>query len=514
MKLKDDVDRMAHLGYPIYLLTMLGIWKLLDVVAVLFTKFPLVKEWAYAGFFFSMSGAAISHIVVGDPFNEIAPLLLLLTLTVISWYFRPDSRKLVSTRQNRMDINKGLLSVFLVVVFACGIADGQVKGDRTYQRSDAQAQKIVRDVLKVSPIIDGHSDLFAWYFGCSYKKLPKCPQTIEDYPIDKITKGQTDIPRWRKGGVGGVQMNVFGADAISPAVLSEFANQLEKTYSKDVKVVTTAADMRKAMRAGKIAWLPMMEGSERLAGDISQLDGLYKLNLRCMTFTYVTGPFSDASDDEPRNNGITDAGRALVKKMNELGIVIDMSHISAKAMSDILDVTKAPVIFSHSNARAVDDVERNAPDEILRRLKTNKGLIMIDMVAEHTTTRFGKWAIDGDEVYFSTKKTFPEDKALLKKVMAEWEEKNPMPVVTVADVADHFDHVKKLIGVDYIGISGDYDGMDYPIPGLEDVSSFPNLLIELARRGWTEKELKKITGQNFLRVFENIEKSSKNFKKR
>jgi membrane dipeptidase len=396
-------------------------------------------------------------------------------------------------------------ALFFLAALSTSVA-GQT--NRTYRRTEAEAQKIIRKVLQVSPIIDGHSDLFAWYFGCSYKKLPKCPQGIEDYPLDKITKGQTDIPRWRKGGVGGAVMNVFGPDSFDPSGLSAFADHLERTYAGDLRVVTTAAEMREAMRSGKIAWLPMMEGSERLAGDISQLDELYRLKLRCMTFTYVTGPFADASDDEPRNNGITNAGKAMVKKMNELGIIIDMSHISAKAMSDILDITKAPVIFSHSNARAIADVERNVPDDILRRLKINKGLIMIDMVAEHTTTRFGKWMAEGDAVYFSTKKKFPDDKPLLKKVMTEWEEKNPMPVVTLSDVADHFDHVKELIGVDNIGISGDYDGMDYPISGLEDVSRFPDLLTELARRGWTEKELRKITGENFLRVFRDVEKVS------
>lgn len=397
-------------------------------------------------------------------------------------------------------------ALFFLAVLSVSAA-GQTK--RTYRRTEAEAQKTVRKVLQVSPIIDGHSDLFAWYFGCSYKKLPKCPQGIEDYPLDKITRGQTDIPRWRKGGVGGAQMNVFGPDAFNAPVLSAFADYLERTYAGDLKVVTTAAEMREAMRSGKIAWLPMMEGSERLAGDISQLDELYRLKLRCMTFTYVTGPFADASDDEPRNNGITNAGKAMVRKMNELGIIIDMSHISAKAMSDILDITKAPVIFSHSNARAIADVERNVPDAILRRLKVNKGLIMIDMVAEHTTTGFGKWMADGDAVYFTTKKQFPDDKALLKRTMTEWEAKNPMPMVSVSDVADHFDHVRKLIGIDHIGISGDYDGMDYPIPGLEDVSRFPDLLVELARRGWTEKELRKITGENFLRVFADVENKAK-----
>lgn len=410
-----------------------------------------------------------------------------------------------------MRLNRPLL---FLLIFALFYGSAVTQNGQTYRRSDAEAQKIVRKVITSSPIIDGHSDLFAWYFGCVYKKLPKCPQDIADYPLDKLTKGQTDIPRWRTGGVGGVLMNVFGADAFSPSVLSSFADRLEKKYPADLKVVTTAGEMREAMRAGKIAMLPMMEGSERLAGDISQLDALYKLNLRCMTFTYVTGPFADASDDQPRNNGITASGKELVKKMNELGIIIDMSHISAKAMSDILDTTKAPVIFSHSNARSLANVERNVPDDILRRIRSNKGLIMVDMVAEHTTTGFGKWMKEGDDLYFATKKRSPDDKDLLKEVMAEWELKNPQPVVTVSDVADHFDYVKRLIGVDYIGISGDYDGMEYPIAGLEDVSRFPYLLLELARRGWSEKELRKVMSENFLKVFENVENQARKLNKK
>lgn len=374
-----------------------------------------------------------------------------------------------------------------------------------YPVSEKKANQIVAKVLKQSPIIDGHSDLFAWYFGCVYKKLPKCPQGLEDFPLDTISKGQTDIPRWRKGGVGGVQLNVFGPDSFTVIQTRDFMYKLEQVYSKDLKVVTTAKAMRQAMKEGKIALLPMMEGSERLKGDFTILDSLYKLDLRCMTFTYVTGPFADACDDEPRNNGISTAGKAMVKKMNELGMLVDMSHISAKAMSDILNITKAPVIFSHSNARKLSDINRNVPDSILLRLKANGGLLMIDMVAEHTSNVFAKWMMEGDSVYYSIKKNYPGNKAKLKAMMQEWEEKNIMPVVTVADVANHFDYVKKLIGVNYIGISGDYDGMDYPIPGLEDVAGFPKVLIELARRGWTETELKKITGENFLRVFEAVE---------
>jgi len=378
-----------------------------------------------------------------------------------------------------------------------------------YTVDSARARQIVDNVLKKSPIIDGHSDLFAWYFGCAYKKLKKCPQDISDFPLDVITRGQTDIPRWRKGGVSGVQLNL-DADSFDLKVQYDFLYKLEKQYANDLKVVRNSSEMRKAMESGKIALLPMMEGSKKLENKLWLLPDFYKLGLRCITFVYNTSVFGDASDDPPENNGISSAGKEFVKTMNRLGIIIDMSHISAKSMSDILDITRTPVIFSHSNARAVANVNRNVPDDILLRLKQNGGLIMIDMVAEHSTTEFGRWMFEGDSIYIAAKKNFPNDKAKAKAIIKEWEDKNPVPTVTISDVADHFDHVKKLIGIDYIGISGDYDGMEWPIPGLEDVSCFPTILFELAMRGWTETELKKITSENYLRVFKKVEKSKKN----
>ncbi len=380
---------------------------------------------------------------------------------------------------------------------------------KKYVKSDEEALKIVTQVLKSSPIVDGHSDLFAWYFGCNYKKLPKCPQDISDYPLDTLTKGQTDIPKWRKGGVGGVQLNVYSDSLSSFLDAYDLLYRLEKIYDKDLKVVSNSNEMRTTFQNGKIAILPMLEGSERLEGKISYLRDFYKLGLRCMTFTYTTGLLADGSDDEPMHNGISPLGRDMIKEMNKLGIIIDMSHISAKAMSDILDITEAPVIFSHSNARHLCDVNRNVSDEILLRLKSNKGIIMLDMVPDHTTNKFAKWVNDGDSVYYTTRKYNPGDKQKLKEVMSKWEVNNPQPIVSIPDIADHFDYVKKLIGVDYIGIGGDYDGIEYTINEMEDVSCYPTLLIELAKRGWTSTELKKITNENYLRVFSDVEKKSK-----
>jgi microsomal dipeptidase-like Zn-dependent dipeptidase len=267
--------------------------------------------------------------------------------------------------------------------------------------------------------------------------------------------------------------------------------------------------MKRTMQSGKIAILPMLEGSDRLEGKIQYLRDFYKSGLRCVTVTYETGVLADGSDDEPRHNGISPLGRSFIKEMNTLGILIDMSHISTKSMSDILDITQAPVIFSHSNARHLCDVNRNVPDEILHRLKSNKGIIMLDMVPDHTTDKFARWVRNGDSVYAATSILYPGDKQKLKDEMIRWEAANPRPVVSIADIADHFDYVKRLIGSDHIGIGGDYDGLDYTIDGMEDVSCYPRLLTELAKRGWTLGELRKITGENYLRVFSAVEKKAK-----
>lgn len=379
--------------------------------------------------------------------------------------------------------------------------NSETKG-RPAQNSD---QTAIHKILLESPLIDGHNDLFAWYFGCSYKKLPKCPQDIADYPLNIISKGQTDIPRWRKGGVGGVLLNVY-ADSLSAFLDAyDLLYRIENTYKEDLKIVGSAKEMREAMKHGKIALLPMLEGSIRLENKKSLLRTFYKLGLRCVTFTYYTSDLADGSDDTPVHNGISALGKEMVKEMNNLGVIIDMSHISTEAMSQILDISNAPVIFSHSNARALCNVNRNVPDSILLRLKRNGGLIMLDMVPDHTSNEFAHWVNTGDSLYFSFEKQYPDDKQKWKQLITQWETENPQPAVSISEIADHFDYVKKLIGVDYIGIGGDYDGIDYTINGLEDVSCYPVLLTELLARGWSESELKKITGENFLRVFEAIE---------
>lgn len=219
-----------------------------------------------------------------------------------------------------------------------------------YVIDEATANKIVSNLLRRSPIIDGHNDLFIHYFDCN-----DCPKDLSGYRIDTINSGQTDIPRLRQGGVGGVLLNVFGREKNLDSYMQawDLLYRMENTYKSDLKIVETSSEMKSAMNQGKIALLPILEGAGRLGNNMYLIRSFYKLGLRSVTFAYNTNQLADGSDDTPKYNGISEWGKEMVNEMNRLGIIIDMSHISTNAMHGILDVTKAPVIFSHSNARAL-----------------------------------------------------------------------------------------------------------------------------------------------------------------
>lgn len=384
---------------------------------------------------------------------------------------------------------------------------------REYTRTENQAVVLVQKVLKESPVIDGHNDLLVRYFDCK-----TCPKDLQDYRIDVVNSGHTDIPRLRKGGVGGMLLNIFGREKTLDSYLQgwDLVYRMEEQHSKDLKIVKSAAEMKAALKSGKIALLPSLEGATRLGDDFYLLRSYYALGLRSVTFAYKTNQLADGSDDAPKYDGISPLGEKMVKEMNRIGVLIDLSHISAKAMQDILDVSEAPVIFSHSNVKTLCDVNRNVPDDVLKRLKENKGIIMLTPVPYFIKPAYNAWLNRHDSVYnqlYIRYEKNPADSLELDKIGIQWEKENPKPIVNIKDMADHFDYVKNLIGVDHIGMAGDYDGMDYLVEGMEDISSYPKLLMELAMRGWAEIELKKITGENFLRVFEDVEKKSTELKK-
>lgn len=404
-----------------------------------------------------------------------------------------------------------ILGIAISFVLALSLQSyGQVGVRPDYKVSEKEAERIVRRVLKRSPVIDGHNDLFVHYFDCK-----TCPLDLMDYPLDKPTKGHTDIPRLRKGGVGALLLNTFGGDQTPESLFHAYdlLRRIEQDYPNDLKVVGTSAEMRSAMKNGRIALLPILESAIRLKGEPALLRSFYQLGLRSVTLAYQTNEMADGSGDEPKHNGLSERGRLMLREMNRLGVMVDISHVSEKAMMDVLDLSQAPVIFSHSNARALTDVSRNVSDDVLKRLKANGGIVMLTFVPYFTTNAHAKWLAEGDKVFFEQQKMHNGDVEKMAPVMDKWEKDNPEPKVTIADMADHYDHVTKVIGADHIGIAGDFDGISFTIKGLEDVSTFPALLIELARRGWTEAELRKMSGENFLRVFEAVERRATELKR-
>ncbi len=398
-----------------------------------------------------------------------------------------------------------------IFMFCIPTVYGQTKPVTKYIRTEAEARTLVHKVLKLSPVIDGHNDMLRYFYECK-----ACPRDLDQYPLDTITKGHTDIIRWKKGGVGGQLLNVFGNEYTARNLLDAYdlVYRMTEKYSKDLLFATSVSDIRRAIKQNRIAIIPSMEFSIRLENSMAMIRIFHRLGLRAVTLAYQTNDIADGSDDTAKHNGLSDLGKEMVKEMNRTGIMVDISHVSQKTMQDVLGISTAPVIFSHSNVKALTNVNRNVPDDVLLRLKQNGGVIMLTFVPYFTTNEFNNWMNEGDSMYYSTIKQYPADTAKLGQAMDTWEREKPKPVVTVKHMADHFDYVKKLIGVNHIGMAGDYDGIPFTIKGLEDVSTYPNLLTELARRGWTESELRKITGENFLRVFEQVEKGQQSFRKK
>ncbi|MBA2499787.1 MAG: membrane dipeptidase [Chitinophagaceae bacterium] len=395
------------------------------------------------------------------------------------------------------------LAFLLAFVVLQLVAFNQSVSNPVYERSESEAKTIVQKVLKQSPVIDGHNDLLRYYYDCR-----SCPRELDAYRLDTITSGHTDIVRWKSGGVGAQLLNVFGNTFTARNLLDAYdlVYRMTEKYGNDLIFATSSTEIRKAFQKKKIAIVPAMEFSIRLENSPAMVRIFHRLGLRAVTLAYQTNDLADGSDDTAKHNGLSTLGKEMVMEMNRTGIMVDISHVSEKSMIDVLQISEAPVIFSHSNAKALCNVNRNVSDEVLKKLKSNGGIIMLTFVPYFTTQAFADWYKKGDEVWMKLKNQHKDSLPLAITDMEKWEKENTPPTVNVADIADHFDYVKKVAGVNHIGIGSDFDGIEYVIKGLEDVSTFPNLLIELARRGWTEAELRKITGENFLRVFERVEK--------
>jgi len=364
----------------------------------------------------------------------------------------------------------------------------------------------VRRVLAIHPIIDGHNDL-AW----AVRTLTSGTGDVDSYDLRTRTQGQTDLERLREGGVGGQFWSVY----VPGEVKSGFARlQLEQIdlarriiarYPDRLELATTAEELERAMAAGRVASLIGIEGGHVIENSLGALRAFYDLGARYMTLTHnTTLDWADSASDEARHGGLTRFGEEVVREMNRLGMLVDLSHTSPDTMDDALRVSEAPIIFSHSSARALCDHRRNVPDPILRRVRDNGGIVMVTFVTSFISQKVADAAAPlWDEYQQRTRGV--DDLAERERIGKEIAERMPKIPVTIAEVADHVEHVRDVAGVDHVGLGGDYDGNDSWPEGLEDVSKYPALLEELARRGWSDEDLGKLTSGNILRVMREAE---------
>jgi membrane dipeptidase len=382
----------------------------------------------------------------------------------------------------------------------------------------------VEQVLLQTPLIDGHNDL-PWEIRDRYKSDLSQIDLGSDtrhLPIgDDQTALMTDIPRLRLGHVGAqfwsvwIPVEIQGFQAVQMTLEQmDLVKRMTARYPADLAMAYSAEDIRRIHKSRKIASLIGIEGGHQINNSLAVLRQMYDAGARYMTLTHTTNtPWADSATDAPAHGGLTPFGVDVVKEMNRLGMLVDLSHVSPGTMKAALAASRAPVIFSHSSARALDDHPRNVPDDILRALAANGGVVMVNFAPAYVSAARNHW--QADRAAEQTRFNSPPYAGLYigqpdraKAALAEWDAQHPRPVTTLAQVADHIEYMRKVAGVDHIGIGSDFDGIpDAPV-GLEGVDRYPALLEELMRRGWSDADIAKLAGENLLRAMAAAEQVS------
>jgi len=382
----------------------------------------------------------------------------------------------------------------------------------------------VERVLKQTPLIDGHNDL-PWEIRERTKghlsaidlksDTSRLPPPPDSAPL------MTDIPRLRAGHVGGqfwsvwVPVNIKGTEAVQTTLEQiDLVKRMAARYPADFAMATTAADVRNIHRAGKIACLMGMEGGHQINNSLAVLRQMYELGVRYMTLTHVLDiDWADSATDAGVHHGLTPFGVDVVHEMNRLGMLVDLSHVSPDTMRAALAVTRAPVIFSHSSARAIVDHPRDVPDDVLELVARNGGVVMVNFNPGYVSAARNQW--DADRAAELARYSSPPYGGLYigqperaKAALERWESEHPKPITTLAQVADHIEHIRKVAGVDHIGLGSDFDGIPDGPRELDAVDKYPGLLVELMRRGWSDADVAKIAGDNVLRVLADAERVS------
>lgn len=377
-------------------------------------------------------------------------------------------------------------------------------------------EEVAAAALEAAPIFDGHNDVPIQLRG-RYGNVIGDFDFVDTTDTGDAEKGirtmHTDLLRLRKGKVGAQWWSVYvSANLPEPEAVQATVEQIDVTkrlierYPEQLGLALTADDVEREMAAGRIASLLGMEGGHSIGSSLAVLRQMYAMGARYMTLTHgKTLSWADSATDEPRNNGLTDFGKDVIREMNRIGMLVDLSHVSEKVMYDVLDIAAAPVIFSHSSARAINGHSRNVPDGVLARLPDNDGIIMVTFVPGFLSEPARQWNANRAAEQARLEALWRGQPQEVQSRLDAWDEANPLPQSSIAETADHIDHVRKIAGVDAIGIGGDYDGIPFAPPGLEDVSGYPALFVELARRGYTQEELEKISFRNMMRVLRAAE---------
>ena len=410
-----------------------------------------------------------------------------------------------------------IISSLLLIVFSCSLINqtfAQTMPKDADPKLWAQALKIHKKAI----IVDGHNDI-------------PSPMVDEDFDLATDSVGKfhadgdpfhTDLNRFKKSGITGEFFSIYvsgstlkigGAMRRAMEMIDATNREVEK-HPNELLACTTAADIHRAKKLNKVCVLMGIEGGYAIENSLFALRNFYRLGVRYMTLTHnVSHDWADAHRDEAKNNGLSDFGKEVVREMNRLGMLVDISHVSVKTMSDALDVSTAPIIASHSGARGVNDHTRNVPDEILKRIATNGGVIMINFYPSFLDARTNK------EENERSAKLKPQTDALKEQfkdnpqAYNEAERKllaaNPIYVAPYTRIVDHIDHIKKVAGIDYVGIGSDYDGIPFLPDGMNGMEDLPMVTYEMLKRGYTEAEIRKVLGENFLRAFSKAEEVAK-----
>lgn len=373
---------------------------------------------------------------------------------------------------------------------------------------DDAAVKHARELLQKTILVDGHNDL-PW----AIRDYEKAPMDVEAYDLRKPTPGNTDLARLRAGGMGAQFWSVYVPGESKPEDYIriqleqiDIARRMIARYPEALEFAASTADIRRAKKNGRIASLLGLEGGHTIRNSLGTLRSYYDLGVRYMTLTHnVPLDWADAATfANPRHGGLTKFGEEVVREMNRLGMLVDLSHVTPDTMDDAIRVSEAPIIFSHSSARAIANHARNVPDDILKRLPQNGGVVMVTFVTAFVSQEYAKSRMPLWQDYQKRAESVTDAKErerIRKEVFA-----NAPPIkVSIGQVADHIEHIRKVAGVDHVGIGGDYDGNDSWPEGLEDVSKYPYLFAELIRRGWNDAALEKLAGENLLRAFAQAE---------